>query len=108
MEAKVQHESWRDARVADAQPRGSQTETGAVAVASIVPSLMIFLVIQGLHLQPKSCVMRDESYQLAAATNVALSCLASAMLRTSLATMLAIQLVNRVVLLHSIAWYSAV
>jgi len=51
--------------------------------------------------------MRDESYQLAAATNVALSCLASAMLRTSLATMLAIQLVNRVVLLHSIAWYSA-
>jgi len=53
-------EAKRDAESLDAQPRGSQTETSAVAIASIVPSLMIFLVIQGLHLQPNlvSCEMR--------------------------------------------------
>ena len=39
----------------DAQPRGSQTETSAVAVASIVPSLMIFLV-KGSQLRPSHLV----------------------------------------------------
>ena len=41
-----------------AQPRGLQADTSAVAVASIVPSLMIFLV-KGLQFAAQSfCVMR--------------------------------------------------
>jgi hypothetical protein len=100
--AKVEDEAGEPLESLDVQPRGSQTETSAVAVASIVPSLMICLVIQGLHLQPNLVSCEKRVKHLAVAANVALlSFSPCCVLRWPLCS--AVQLVYRVVLLHCIA-----
>ena len=58
-----------------AQPRGLQADTSAVAVAEHCSFINDLSSNTGLAFAAQTCVMRDESYQLAAATNVALSCL---------------------------------